>query len=142
MDFIVGCEGRWRRNKVAQPEDGGAGFNTKTHHQVDGSNGNGEMREEGGGGALFVANTNRRHRSSSFTCTCKSRIFAQQELNSCWVMFLVDRWAYTCRISPSTRLFNQTCRVFLLFIPFLRLQVRIGGFSPHARSLTPAWCLF
>jgi hypothetical protein len=28
-------------------------------------------------GGLFVANTNRRHCSSSLTCTCKSRIFAQ-----------------------------------------------------------------
>ena len=38
MDFIGGCKGRWRRNKVAQQEDGGVVFNTKTLHQVDGSN--------------------------------------------------------------------------------------------------------
>ena len=54
------------------------------------------MREEVG--ELFVVNTTRHHRSSSLACKCKSRIFAQQELNSCWVMFLVDRRAYTCRI--------------------------------------------
>jgi hypothetical protein len=40
------------------------------------------------------------------------------------------------------RLFNQTCRLFRLFIPLPRLQVRVGVFSPHARSQTPAWCLF
>ena len=45
MDFIGSCEGRWQRNKVAQPKDGGAGFDTRTHHRVDGSNGNGEMRK-------------------------------------------------------------------------------------------------
>ena len=49
MDFIGSCEGRWQRNRVAQPEDRGAGLNAKTHHQVNGSNGNGEMREKGGG---------------------------------------------------------------------------------------------
>ena len=49
MDFIGGCEGRWQRNKVAQPKDGRAGFDTRTNHQVDGSKGNGEMREEVGG---------------------------------------------------------------------------------------------
>ena len=129
-----------------QPENGGAGFNTKTHHQVDGSNGNSEMREEvGRGGGLFVANTTRCHRLSSLTCTCKSRIFAQQEFDSCW-MFLVDRRAYTCHIRNALAhlhvWFNQTCRLFCPFILFPRLQVRIGGFSPHARSLTPAWFLF
>ena len=56
------------------------------------------MREVG---ELFVANTTRRRRSSSLACKCKSMIFAQQELNSCWVMFLVDRRAYTCRISDA-----------------------------------------
>ena len=74
MDFIGGCEGRWRRNKVAQPEDGGAGFNTKTRHQVDGSNGNGEMRGVGCSSRIPTAATVH----SPLTCTCKSRIFAQQ----------------------------------------------------------------
>ena len=108
-----------------QPENGGAGFNTKTHHQVDGSNGNSEMREEvGRGGGLFVANTTRCHRLSSLTCTCKSRIFAQQEFDSCW-MFLVDRRAYTCHIrvshsqciGPSARLVEPDVQIILPIHP-------------------------
>jgi hypothetical protein len=72
----------------------------------------------------------------------RRRMFAQQELDSCWVQLFVDRRAHTRRsVSPSARLFNQTCR-FRLFILLPHLQVRAGGFSPHARSLTPAWCLF
>ena len=80
-----------------QPMDGRAGFDTKTytHHRVGGSNRNAKCERRGG---LFVANATHHRRSSSLACKCKSRIFAQQELNSCWVMFLVDRRAYTCRI--------------------------------------------
>ena len=50
--------------------------------------------------------------------------------------------SHSRRVSPSARLVEQTCRLFRLFIPFPRLQVRIGGFSSHARSLTPTRCLF
>ena len=54
MDFIGGCKGSWRRDKVAQQEDGGAGFNIKTLHQADGSNRNGKMREEVGGSSSHI----------------------------------------------------------------------------------------
>ena len=39
------------------------------------------------------------------------------------VLLFVDKGAYTRRVSPSARLFNKMCR---LFIPLPRLQVRVG----------------
>ena len=39
------------------------------------------------------------------------------------VLLFVDKGAYTRRVSPSARLFNKLCR---LFIPLPRLQVRVG----------------
>jgi len=72
----------------------------------------------------------------------RRKIFTQREFNSYWVTFFVDRQSFTCRISPSARLFNQTCRLFRLFTRLPRSQVRVGAFSPHARSQTPARCLF
>jgi len=48
MDFIGSCEGRWQWNQVAESKDGRVGFDTGTHHRVDGCKGNGEMREEVG----------------------------------------------------------------------------------------------
>jgi len=74
-------------------------------------------------------------------------MFAQQELDSCWVLLFIDRWAHTRHSSPELThlhvcLTKQTCRLFRISTPLPRLQVLVGAFSPHARSQTPAWCLF
>ena len=142
MDFIGGCEGRWQRNKVAQPKAGRAGFDTRTHRRVDGSKGNGEVREE-------VAGVVHReyHPPRPFflpRSQMQVRDFRSAGVNSRWVMFLVDRRAYTCRISDALAICMSVQPDVQIISPIhpLRLQVRIGGFSPHARSLTPAWRLF
>jgi hypothetical protein len=83
----------------------------------------------------FDANTARRCRLSSLACKCETEEFHP-------LLFLVDNGAYARRVSLSARLFNQTWRLFRLFIPLPRLQVRVGAFLPHARSQTLAWCFF
>jgi len=116
MDFIGGCEGRWRRNKVVQPEDGGVGFDTKTqtHHQVDRSNGN-DKNARGGGGVVRCEY----HSPPPFILP---RLQMQGE----------DRRAYACRISDALAHLHvcSTRRADYL------------AYSSHARSLTPAWCFF
>ena len=88
----------WR--EVAKEQGSAAwGWWNGIQYHVNDPNGKGEMREEVWG--LFVANTTRQYHPFSLACTCESKIFAQQEFNSYWVMFLVDRQAYTCRISDA-----------------------------------------
>ena len=90
------------------------------------------MREEVG--KLFVANTTRRRRSSSLACKCKLRIFAQQEFNSCWLMFLVDRWAYTCHIGDALAhlhvWLNRRADYFAYSSPSLACKCESEDFRP------------
>jgi len=68
-------------------------------------------------------------------------MFAQQELDSGWVLLFIDRWAHTCRSSPALA-HLRVCSTRRAAFPLPRLQVRVGAFSLRARSQTPARCLF
>lgn len=73
----------------------------------------------------------------------RRRMFAQQESNSCWVLLYVDIRAHTRRSSAALahlHVCSTRCADCFAYSP--PLQVRVGGFSPHAWSLTPAWRLF
>jgi len=83
---------------------------------------------------LSVANTTRRRHSSSFAWKWRSRIFAQQELHSGWVMFLVDRRAYTCRSSDALAHLHvsstKRADYFAYSSPSLACKCESEGFRP------------
>ena len=65
------------------------------------------MREEVG--ELFVMNSARRGRSSSLARKCKSRIFIQQEFNSCWVLFFMAQSNFIQILCIRRRLVTLQC---------------------------------
>jgi len=69
-------------------------------------------------------------------------MFAQQELDTCWVLRFVDRRAHTRRSSGALAHLHAGSARRAEFIPLPHLQVRVGGFSPHVMNLTPIGCLF
>ena len=70
-------------------------------------------------------------------------MIAQQELDSCWVLLLVDMQAHThCSSGTLAQLHVcSTRRADFAYSSTPCLQVQIGGCSPQARSLTPAGVL-
>ena len=73
----------------------------------------------------------------------RRRMIAQQELDSCWALLFVDMQAHTHFSSGALAQLHvcSTRRADFAYSSTPRLQVRIGGCSPHARSLTPAGVL-